>query len=70
MNEEPTRERMTRRVFLKAGGVTAAAVGGGALLASVPLGGATPVASAATPLQTRGLMASDGFDDHIAALTR
>jgi len=42
MNEEPTRERMTRRVFLKAGGVTAAAVGGGALLASVPLGGATP----------------------------
>jgi hypothetical protein len=42
MNEEPTRERMTRRVFLKAGGVTAAAIGGGALLASVPLGGGTP----------------------------
>ena len=61
MNEEPTRERMTRRVFLKAGGVTAAAIGGGALLASVPLGGGTPVASAATPLQALGLMASDGF---------
>jgi FtsP/CotA-like multicopper oxidase with cupredoxin domain len=61
MKEEPTGDRMNRRVFLKAGGLTAVAIGAGAAIAANPFGGGAIPASAAIPVDSLRFIASDGF---------
>jgi Multicopper oxidase len=61
MNEEQARDGMTRRVFLKAGGVTAAAIGGAAAIGSSPWSVAARIASAAPVAKSIQLGVSDGF---------